>query len=64
MARPREEETKIRTVRLPTRLWKLLDKASEGQGFTSNNLLWRMVEDYLAKRGMIRDTDRKRPMID
>ena len=64
MARPREEETKIRSIRLPTRLWKLIDKASKGQGKTSNNLLWRMVEDYLAKRGLIGDRDRKRPPID
>ena len=64
MARPRREKTRNRSVRLPARLWDLLDEASKGQGKTSNNLLWRMVEDYLAKRGLIGDRDRKRPPID
>ncbi len=64
MARPREEESKNRSIRLPVRLWDLLDKFSKGEGKTTNNLLWRMVESYLVDRGKLRDSDRKRPPID
>ena len=64
MARPREEESKNRSVRLPVRLWELLDEFSESEGKTTNNLLWRMVESLLVERGKIKDSDRKRPPID
>ena len=64
MGRPREEETRVKGVRLPVRIWKLLSEAAEGQGETSNNLIWRMVEGYLSKHGKIRDSDRKRAPID
>ena len=64
VTRPKEEETKIRTVRLPVRLWKLLDDFSEGEGKNTNNLLWRMVEGFMVKRGKMKESDRKRPPID
>jgi len=64
MSRPRVEESKHRSIRLPIRLWKLLDEYSEGEGKNTNNLLWRMVEDFLVKRGKITKSDRKRPPIE
>lgn len=54
------ETTKIRSVRLPERLLALLDKAADDRGIYTNNLIWRMAEDFLAKHGYLKKADRKR----
>ena len=64
MTPPKKEETKIRTIRLPTRLWRLLDAYSEGDGKNTNNLLWRLVERFFIGRGKMKESERKRLPID
>ena len=60
MVKHKLEPTRIRSVRLPERLLALLDKAADDRGIYTNNLLWRMAEDFLVKHGYLKKADRKR----
>ena len=64
MPRRKLEEGKNRSIRLPVRLWDMIDNEAESDGVYSNNLIWRMVEEFLVKRGKLKDEDRKRPPLD
>lgn len=64
MPKRKLEVSKNRSIRLPVRLWELVDKEAESDAVYSNNLIWCMVEDFLVKRGRLKDKDRKRPPID
>ena len=63
MGRPKREDAKNRSVRLPTRLWELLDGAAEDRDIYTNNLLWRMAEDFLVKHGYLKKSDRRREAL-
>lgn len=56
-----EEPTTIRSARLPKRLLGLLDGVAKKAGLPSNNLLWRIIEDYLIRIEILDEGDRKRP---
>lgn len=60
MGRPQREDAKNRSVRLPTRLWELIERAASDRDIYANNLLWRMAEDFLVKHGYLKKADRKR----
>lgn len=47
-------------MRLPDRLWKLMERAAAEEGTYVNGLLWRLTEGYLIKRGDLDKKDRKR----
>ena len=60
VGRKKREETRNRNIRLPARLWGLLQKAADDRGVWVNNLFWRMAEDFLVRNGYLKDENRKR----
>ena len=57
--RPREEPTNVRSVRLPTRVWKLVHKASKGSR-SVNEYIQTLIENDLIKRKMLKKSERKK----
>ena len=57
--RPREEPTNVRSVRLPNRVWKLVQKASKGSR-SVNEYIQTLIENDLIKRKMLKKSDRKK----
>ena len=57
--RPREEPTNVRSVRLPTRVWKLVQKASKGSR-SVNEYIQTLIENDLIKRKMLKKSERKK----
>lgn len=60
MNRPLREKTRPRSVRLPDRLWKLLEEAAVEDDIYVNEMLWRLSEGFLIKRGFLDKHQRKR----
>lgn len=60
VGREKREETTNRSVRLPDRLWALLEGAANDQDTRLNNLFWRIAEDFLTRYGYLKEEDRKR----
>ena len=58
--RPRTEESRARSIRLPERIWNLLESAKEYPNI--NEQILRLVEDFLVKKGRMTDKDRKPPI--
>ena len=56
--RPREEPTNVRSVRLPNRVWKLVQKASKGSR-SVNEYIQTLIENDLIKRKMLKKSERK-----
>ena len=57
--RPREEPTNVRSVRLPNRVWKLVQKASKGS-HSINEYIQTLIENDLIKRKMLKKSERKK----
>ena len=57
--RPREEPTNVRSVRLPNRVWKLVQKASKGSR-SVNEYIQTLIENDLIKRKMLKKSERKK----
>ena len=57
--RPREEPTNVRSVRLPNRVWKLVQKASRGSR-SVNEYIQTLIENDLIKRKMLKKSERKK----
>ena len=57
--RPREEPTNVRSVRLPTRVWTLVQKASKGSR-SVNEYIQTLIENDLIKRKMLKKSERKK----
>ncbi len=57
--RPREEPTNVRSVRLPNRIWKLVQKASKGSR-SVNEYIQTIIENDLIKRKMLKKSERKK----
>ena len=57
--RPREEPTNVRSVRLPNRFWKLVQKASKGSR-SVNEYIQTLIENDLIKRKMLKKSERKK----
>ena len=57
--RPREEPTNVRSVRLPNRVWKLVQKASKGSR-SVNEYVQTLIENDLIKRKMLKKSERKK----
>ena len=57
--RPREEPTNVRSVRLPNRVWKLVQKASKGSR-SVNEYIQTIIENDLIKRKMLKKSERKK----
>jgi hypothetical protein len=63
MGRKKRESTRIRSFKLPVRLYDLLKKASEDRNLTVNATVWRLVEDFLIEFGYMDEKDRKRDSL-
>lgn len=63
MGRPKLEEAKITSVRLPVRIWNLLEQAAKDRGLTLGKLLWQLAEDFLVSAGYMKPGERKRPKV-
>ena len=57
--RPREEPTNVRSVRLPNRVWKLVQKASKSSR-SINEYIQTLIENDLIKRKMLKKSERKK----
>ena len=57
--RPKEEPTNVRSVRLPIRVWKLVQKASKGSR-SVNEYIQTLIENDLIKRKMLKKSERKK----
>ena len=57
--RPREELTNVRSIRLPNRIWKLVQKASKGSR-SVNEYIQTLIEHDLIKRKMLKKSERKK----
>ena len=57
--RPREELTNVRSVRLPNRVWKLVQKASKSSP-SVNKYIQILIEKDLIKRKMLKKSERKK----
>ena len=57
--RPREEPTNVRSVRLPNRVWKLVQKASNSSR-SVNEYIQTLIENDLIKRKMLKKSERKK----
>ena len=60
--RPKTEESRVRSIRLPSRIWKLLTDASANEYRSVNEQIQKLVEDFLIEKGMMTDADRKKPI--
>jgi len=57
--RPRGEPTNVRSIRLPNRAWKLVQKASKGSR-SVNEYIQTLIENDLIKRKMLKKSERKK----
>ena len=57
--RPREEPSNVRSIRLPQRVWKLVQKASNGSR-SVNEYIQTLIENDLIKRKMLKKSERKK----
>ena len=57
--RPREEPTNVRSVRLPSRVWKLVQKASKSSR-SVDEYIQTLIENDLIKRKMLKKSERKK----
>lgn len=56
--RERTEPTRVRSIRLPTRLWDAVEITAAKLEIKANGLIWRAVEDWLVGQGTIMKEDR------
>ena len=61
MGRPKLEPTRSRSIRLPEKLWKLLEKASAEEYRSTNATIQKLIEDFLVSEGRMDSKDRRRP---
>ena len=57
--RPREEPTNVRSIRVPNRVWRLVQKASKGSR-SVNEYIQTLIENDLIKRKMLKKSERKK----
>ena len=57
--RPREEPSNVHSLRLPNRVWKLVQKASKGSR-SVNGYIQTLIENDLIKRKMLKKSERKK----
>jgi len=61
MGRKKREPSSIHAVRLPDRLWKVLETVTENEGNRFlNTQIWKIVEDWLVDNKYLKEDERKR----
>lgn len=51
--RPKTEPTRLRSIRLPERLWKLVDKSIKKDYRSVNALFRKLVEEHLTDKDLL-----------
>lgn len=51
--RPKQEPTRLRSIRLPERLWVLVDRTVKNNYRSVNALIRKLVEDHLADKDLL-----------
>ena len=59
--RPVSEPTRVRSIRLPDRLWKLVSDASEGNR-SINEYIVSLMENELIKKKVLKKSERRSPV--
>ncbi len=58
MARKKETDYSVSSIRLPDRMWKILRQLAS-QGYRSlNNQILKIFEDWLVERGLLENSER------
>ena len=57
--RPKEEPTNVRSIRVPDRVWKLVQKSSKSSR-SVNEYIKTLIENDLIKRKMLKKSERKK----
>ncbi len=60
MGRKKQEETKSRPIRMPNRLWDLVEDIGYNDKRTLNHQVWYIIEDWLQKQGYLKENERRR----
>ena len=60
MGRKKQEETKSRPIRMPIRLWNLVNDIGYSEKRTLNHQVWYIVEDWLQTQGYLKEVERRR----
>ena len=60
MGRKKQEETKSRPIRMPTRLWDLVNDIAYSEKRTLNHQVWYILEDWLQTKGYLKEVERRR----
>ena len=51
--RPKTEPTRLRSIRLPERLWKLVDKSIKREYRSVNALFRKLIEEHLTEKDLL-----------
>ncbi len=60
MPKENNQKTKVKSVRLPERIWDLIAKVSASEYRSTNEQILKLIEDYLVQRGEMKEADRKK----
>jgi len=60
MGRKKREPTRVHGIRLPNRLWDMLDDTARKEYRSMNALVWKIVEDWLVDNDYLKEDERKR----
>ncbi len=60
MGRKKREEARIRGIRLPERLWRLVAECANKKDRTVNAQIWKIVEDWLVDKEYLKEDECKR----
>ena len=62
MAKQEIQKTRVRSVRLPEKIWDLIAKVSASEYRSTNEQILKLIEDYLVERGEMQEGERKQPI--
>jgi|TARA_B100000959_G_scaffold109919_1_gene115966 hypothetical protein len=61
VGRPKVEDSSVKSIRLPNRLWKLIKESGISYRST-NEFITRVIESHLIKNGFLTERERKFPI--
>ena len=60
VGRPKVEDSSVKSIRLPNRLWKLIKESGKSYRST-NEFITRVIESHLIKNGFLTEREQKFP---
>ena len=61
VGRPKVEDSSVKSIRLPNRLWKLIKESGKSYRST-NEFITRVIESHLINNGFLTERERKFPI--